>query len=403
MTELGDLFEATYEAPRCRTLHIRGRNWMDPTAVQRALETWRGAGTVVAFSGGGSPEPPSREGEQFALWWAADGRVRTEQPDQLEVRADGMVRTFHPGIGALERPDDVHERSRPLVLSARELLATLAFEIRDASARWHDRAVWVVTGEPSRSGLPSMHPLHMVMQLPGREYTAQIDKATGVIVAAEGRIDGDLTSWIEVDELDVDPVIDDGVFTFESPDGSRVRTPNEFTLEHLAREGVDVSGIDPSDSAQVTEASRRHHEQFSSRHRPPTVEELAENIPVLGPPPADEPAARAAVVDAFARMDETSEDGDDLLTVERGERLGECLREAGERQPGVRAQFTVVHVRFVSNREAAVWYDVTRDHPILSQVEGRAIRIGDGWFVTRATFCHLMRMAGVTCPPPEPR
>jgi hypothetical protein len=314
-----------------------------------------------------------------------------------------MVRTFHPAAGALERPDDAHERSRHLVLSARELLATLAFEIRDLSARRHDRAVWVVTGEPSRAGLPPMHPLHMAVQLPGRVYTAKIDMATGLIVAADGRIDGDLTSWIEVEELDVDPVIEGRVFTFESPDGSRVRTPNEFTLEHLAREGVDVSGIDPTDSAQVSEASRRHHEQRLARHRPPTVEQLAENIPVLGPPPDDHPAARAAVIAAFTRMDETSEDGDDLLNVERGEALGGCLREAAERNSTVKARFNVVHVRFVSDREAAVWYDVIHGGGTIHQVEGRSIRIGDEWFVTRATFCHLMRMAGVNCPPPQPR
>jgi len=406
VSELGDLFEATYEAPRCRMLHVRGHIWSDPSGLQRALDAWKGPGgaAVLTFSSEEPNEPPSRDSDPFAVWWASDGRVRTEQVDQLEIRADGMVRTFHPGVGALERPADPHDLSRPLVLSARTMLAAMVFEIRDASMRWHDRPVWEITAQPSGDRMPPMHPSHVTFQLPGHDYTVQIDKATGVILAAEARIDDDVTSWVRVDELEIDPVVDDRVFTFEAPDGSRVRTPNELTLEHLAREGVDVSGIDPNDSAQVSEAVRRHHEPFLARHRPPTVEQLAEDVPVLGPPPEDQVAARAAVTDAFTRMDETSEDGNDLLTVERGEGLGECLREAGERYTGgAKARFTVVHVRFVSDREAAVWYDVGHGGGTLHQVEGRSIRVGDEWLVTRATFCSLLRIAGVTCPPPRAR
>lgn len=406
MSELGDLFEATYEAPRCRTVHARGRIWSDPTGLQRALDAWQGPGsgaTIVGFSGGDPSDLPSRDGEQFAIWWAADGRVRTEQTDHLEIRADGMVRTFHPGFGALERPIDSHDPTKPLVLSARTMLAALTFEIGDASMRWRDRPVWVILGEPSRDVMPAMHPSYVTFQLPGLHYAVHIDKATGVILAAEGRIDDALTSWLRVDELEIDSVIDDAVFTFETPDGSRVRTPNEITLEHLAREGVDVSGIDPADSAQVSEALQRYHEPLLGRHRPPTVEQLAENVPVLGPAPDDEESARAGVTDAFARMDGTSEDGEDVVTVERGEGLGECLREAAGRHPGLKARFNVLHVRFVSDREAAVWFDVVHGGGTIHQVEGRSIRVGDQWFVTRATFCSLMRMAGVTCPPPRAR
>ena len=401
MSELGDLLEATYEAPRCRTLHVRGRIWSDPTAIQRSLDAWtgRGGAAIIAFSAG-DDEQPARDGEEFALWWAHEGRVRSEHANQLEIRADGMVRTFHPGVGALEQPAGPRERSTPIVCGGREMLSVLAFELTDASALWRDRPMWVITAQPSDARLPT-HPSHLAVQLPGREYTIHIDKATGVILAAEGRIDDQVTSWIAVDELEIDLPIDDAVFTFEAPDGSRVRTPNELTLDYLAAEGVDISGIDPRDSDQVADASRRHHEQLFAAHRPPTVEQLAENVPILGPPPADEVAARAAVSEAFVRMDELSADGNDAVNVERGEGLGVCLREAAARMPGLKATFKVGHVRFVSDHEAAVWYDVAHGGGTIQQLEGRSIRIGDEWYVTRATFCSLMRMAGVTCPQPR--
>jgi hypothetical protein len=354
----------------------------------------------MAVGGGGPPVSPA-DGEPFELWWMVDGRFRSEQADSVEVRAGGKVITFHPLLGPVERPDDdPHQRSIPLTLSARSVLAELDFRIVD-SVQWHDRSTWSVSGTPTQNRQPGLPP-QWIHVLPGHDYLLHIDKATGVIVVAEGRFDDETVSWVRIDSLEVDLSIDERVFQYRPPEGVAVRTPEEVTLENLRQQGVDVSDIDVRDRDQVQDAARRHYDTVFARHRAPTVEELAEHVPILGPPPADERAAFASVADAFREMDALSSDDEDLVMVERGEGLGDCLRDAGRRYgPDAKADIDVLHVKFVSDHEAVVWCAIgVNGNKLLQQIEGRAILVGERWLVTRATFCHLMRLAGVTCPPP---
>lgn len=405
MTELGDLFEATYAAPRCRTVHAQGNCWTDHGHIQRAVNEWT-SGTEIAVltfssAGSGSGDPPAAsEAEPFELWWRADGRLRVERSGGVEVRAGSTITTFHPLAGAVERVDEEgRPPSLPVALSARAVLADLDFRLPESSS-WHGRATWTLVGSPGgdRGWRPFPFWAH---DLPGGEYELQIDKLTGLIVSIEGRFDQHATAWMRLESLDVDGPIDDAVFVFEPPDGVPVRTPEQLLVEHLREQGVDLSDIDVSDRDQVHQALRRHTETLSSFHRRASVDELAQDVPVLGPPPADEAAALAQVTDAFARMDELSPDGRDLLLVERGEGLGDCLRAAGQQVRGAKGTFDVRHVKFVSDREAVVWYQVRVDgRPVLAEMEGRAVHLDDRWLVTRATFCQLMRLAGVTCPPP---
>jgi hypothetical protein len=312
-----------------------------------------------------------------------------------------MLSTFHPSVGAVERPEDRdQQRSIPLALSARTVLAELDFRIVESSSP-QGRSTWVINGRPT-PGRTWRPPPWWAFELPGRDYLFHIDKGTGIVVSAEGRIDDDLIAWMRIDELEVDVPIEAGVFQFSSPDGTPVRTPDQLALEHLVQQGVDVSGIDARDSEQVHAALRQHHESRFARHRPPTVEQLADDLPVLGPPPSDEAAAVVAVTDAFDRMTELSTDGADVPMVERGEGLGECVRSAGDWYAReAQAEIEVLHIKFVSDQEAVVWYAVAvNGHTMLKQMEGRSVLTEHGWLVTRATFCQLMRLAGVTCPPP---
>jgi hypothetical protein len=53
-------------------------------------------------------------------------------------------------------------------------------------------------------------------------------------------------------------------------------------------------------------------------------------------------------------------------------------------------------IKFLNASEAVVWFRST----YLPTRKGRAVLAGDRWKVSRATYCGLIAMAGVTCPPP---
>ena len=64
---------------------------------------------------------------------------------------------------------------------------------------------------------------------------------------------------------------------------------------------------------------------------------------------------------------------------------------------------SVEYVRFLSEDEAEVHFVL-----LLSQFgpsglarTGHAVRVGEEWKVSRDTWCGLVAMVGVECPPPE--
>lgn len=123
-------------------------------------------------------------------------------------------------------------------------------------------------------------------------------------------------------------------------------------------------------------------------------------------PPADEDAAREAIEAAFAAM--TARDGDALPAVEGGHNLGPSLAEAQSRAPQYgqssspnAATVTVDRLRFVSPAEAVVTYTlVLAGGMTIAGRPGRAVVVDGVWKVARATFCELVAMVGVVCPPP---
>jgi len=126
-------------------------------------------------------------------------------------------------------------------------------------------------------------------------------------------------------------------------------------------------------------------------------------VPATGPPPADEESARIDIEDAFARLADVSDDGSAVPSVEGGELLGPCLRAARERHAAQRPDdqtHTLEEIVFVDDEHAAVWFTILRDgRPLLSRYRGDAVLVDGTWKVARTTFCELMRLAGVECPP----
>ena len=89
--------------------------------------------------------------------------------------------------------------------------------------------------------------------------------------------------------------------------------------------------------------------------------------------------------------------------IERGGNLVATTNEVGERYPASSVDVAVNSIRLLSEDEAEVHFAVllARFGPSGLQRAGHAVRTSDGWKVARDTWCDLIGLAGVTCPPPE--
>lgn len=125
------------------------------------------------------------------------------------------------------------------------------------------------------------------------------------------------------------------------------------------------------------------------------------------PPPEDEDAARAEVAAAYAASAKASDDGRSVPSVERGSDPGPTLLQAQERNPfppTAEVSLDVHQVACLDRAHAAVWFTVTIDGiPRLSTQQGDAIVVDGAWKMARSTFCALMALAGVDCPPEPDR
>ena len=124
-----------------------------------------------------------------------------------------------------------------------------------------------------------------------------------------------------------------------------------------------------------------------------------------GPPPADPDAARVEIETAFAAQGTTSEDGASVPSVERGEDLGPCVAMAKARNRGIAPEgaevvHTVDEIVFIDHEHAAVWFSISIDGRVmLHRHRGDAVVVDGQWKMARSTFCHIMSMGGVQCPP----
>ena len=121
-----------------------------------------------------------------------------------------------------------------------------------------------------------------------------------------------------------------------------------------------------------------------------------------GAPPADQDGARAEITAAFAHLGPSGDDPA-LPNVEGGEHLVACVHEARRRHPdaaGRRPSVGVDDIAFVDAEHAAVWFTISLDgSPVLVRRRGDAVVVEGGWKVARSTFCDLLALAGVPCPP----
>ena len=126
-----------------------------------------------------------------------------------------------------------------------------------------------------------------------------------------------------------------------------------------------------------------------------------------GPPPADIDAARAEIQAAFAAHGTTSEDGASIPSVERGEDLGPTVEmaKAKARSRGIAdddsaVAVTVEEVQFIDSEHAAAWFSISiNGHSMVRHHRGDAVLVNGKWKMARSTFCHIMSMGGVPCPP----
>ena len=123
---------------------------------------------------------------------------------------------------------------------------------------------------------------------------------------------------------------------------------------------------------------------------------------ISGRAPADEEGARLEIVLAFGHALVLSDDRRTVPSVEGGELLGPCLKEAQERHAGLRRQdgtVTVEHIEFVDENHASVHFAVSLEGIPSEARRGLAVIDDSTWKVARVTFCELMKLAGVECPP----
>jgi hypothetical protein len=201
------------------------------------------------------------------------------------------------------------------------------------------------------------------------------------------------------DEIAFDVAIADEVFDDALPAGVVVRTHSEVLYDHLAAQGVDMSGVDALDEVAVQELA-----QASARSRHGGLlgadpgEALAQYVPD-GPPPADRGVAEAAVVAALARFAER--EGDDAPNVEQGGGLASVLDDAASRTNYQHASLSVTAVRFLNDHEAMVVASVHVDGAtLLPNGVHRAVLEAGRWKLARSSLAQLLTFTGVQLPPP---
>lgn len=154
------------------------------------------------------------------------------------------------------------------------------------------------------------------------------------------------------------------------------------------------------------EPTRRHLQQRHLRQSQPL---FVEEVQPTGPGPEDPDAARAQIEEAFASYATLSDDGQSLPYVEGGENLGPTVVAAQQRHQVLVLQDAQVgemfmHLVFIDADHAAVWFSISIDgKPVSRWHRGDAVLVDGTWKTARSTFCELMALAGVECPPPNPQ
>jgi hypothetical protein len=79
------------------------------------------------------------------------------------------------------------------------------------------------------------------------------------------------------------------------------------------------------------------------------------------------------------------------------------MQQVNDRYPARDVDVSVDYVRFLGEDEAEVHFvlHLSQFGPSGMARVGHAVLVGGEWKVSRDTWCELVGMAGVECPPPE--
>jgi hypothetical protein len=376
VSALGDLAEALIEAPRCRTLHLRGTHRLDMDVLQRSWESSQGGGAVGrvvlrALESSGTPEPPEPPADSIETWIELGEPPRWRHrhgSSTTVVDRESSYTRFGDDLVVTPRGDD-DELPHPIrpVLDGVVLLAHYRLEPPDEVVLF-DRPAWRTTIHQRRRIRP-----HEAV-LAGDRAVIDVDRVTGILLGYECFQGDDLLARLTLDLVEVDPELDEALFEPELPPGGRRKTIDEVMAERKV-----------------------------GRMREPTVEDLVAEHEAAGEVPDDADEARAEITAAVKSMFVPSDDGTHLPSVRASEGLGDSVAAAQRRfHPEAPATVDVLGVAFDDERQATVWFSVgVGANRLLPQAEGRVVRTSDGWKVARATVARLLRMAGVDVPPPK--
>jgi len=127
----------------------------------------------------------------------------------------------------------------------------------------------------------------------------------------------------------------------------------------------------------------------------------------IRPAPAqvgDRGAAQLAIERAYETVfsgDGAGSPAERVRSIERGENLAATMEEVGDRNPARTVDVFVDFVRFVSDDEAEVQFALLlSDFASPMTQTGHAVLVDGEWKVSRETWCRLVRLTGVECPPP---
>jgi hypothetical protein len=169
--------------------------------------------------------------------------------------------------------------------------------------------------------------------------------------------------------------------------GQLVAGDNAFICEHCVRQW----------SRQLTSSGPFSTGPFrTGRFRRMSV---ADVLP--GPQPENPDGARAEISAAYSNHGTVSEDGLSLPWVEDGENLGPTLAAAKDQRPDVaEVVISIDDLVFVDIEHAALLFSISvNGGPVLTHYRGDAVLIDGVWKMARSTFCQLMAMGGIQCPP----
>jgi hypothetical protein len=94
---------------------------------------------------------------------------------------------------------------------------------------------------------------------------------------------------------------------------------------------------------------------------------------------------------------------DRCAAIAGGANLTTAMQQVNERYPARDVDVSVDFVRFLSEDEAEVHFvlHLAQFGPAGMARTGHAVLVGQEWKVSRDTWCDLIGMTGVECPPPE--